>query len=382
MVSALLIFFILLYLIIIGLLVYGYNKVEDFKLQDLPAKTKFSVVIPFRNETKNLPKLLDSISRLNYPKTMFEVILIDDGSEDDSVSILENVLHTSRKNRNPRIDVIRIIQNERTSNSPKKDAISTAIKASKYNWIVTTDADCILPKYWLDAFDECIQANQSNCIVAPVTYHGSTSFFNRFQTLDFLSLQGATIGGFGINKPFMCNGANFAYRKSEFNSVNGFEGNNTISSGDDIFLLEKLLKQDAKKVHYLKSEQAIVTTNPAQSTKTLIQQRLRWASKSSHYKNWFGKLVGLVVLFGNFACLTLIPTVFLNILSIKIAIALFVIKFSIDFLLLFKTSRFFKQEGLLLSYLFSSVIYPFFSVSVALLSFFKSYEWKGRKFRK
>ncbi|WP_179004477.1 glycosyltransferase [Winogradskyella forsetii] len=382
MVSALLIFFILFYLIIIGLLVYGYNKVEDFKLQDLPAKSKFSVVIPFRNEAKNLPKLLDSISRLNYPKTMFEVILIDDDSEDDSVSILENILHTSRKNQNPRIDVIRIIQNERTSNSPKKDAITTAIKVSKYNWIVTTDADCILPKYWLDAFDECIQVNQSNSIVAPVTYHGRTSFFNRFQTLDFLSLQGATIGGFGINKPFMCNGANFAYRKSEFNSVNGFEGNNTISSGDDIFLLEKLLKQDAKKVHYLKSEQAIVTTNPAQSTKTLIQQRLRWISKSSHYKNWFGKLVGLIVLFGNLACLALIPTVFLNILSIKIAIALFVIKFSIDFLLLFKTSRFFKQEGLLLSYLFSSVIYPFFSVSVALLSFFKSYEWKGRKFRK
>jgi len=142
MLTPLLIFFILLYLIVIGLFVYGFDKVEDFKLQDLPAKTKFSIVIPFRNEGNNLPKLLDSIFNLNYPKTMFEVILVDDGSDDDSVSIIENILHTSRKNQNPRIDTIRIIQNERTSKSPKKDAITMAIKASKHNWIVTTDASC------------------------------------------------------------------------------------------------------------------------------------------------------------------------------------------------------------------------------------------------
>jgi len=370
---------IIAYLIVIGILIYGFDKVDNYKLQDLPAKTKFSIIIPFRNEAGNLPKLLESIANLNYPKALFEVILVDDESEDTSISIIEKILDTKSKKKDfTRIDHIKIIKNERTSNSPKKDAITSAIKISKYNWVITTDADCILPKYWLDIFDECVQVNNPNCIVAPVTYQGKTSFLNRFQTLDFLSLQGATIGGFGIKKPFMCNGANFAYLKSEFISVNGFVGNDTISSGDDIFLLEKFLKQDAKKLHYLKSKKVIVTTNPAINFKHLIQQRLRWASKTSNLNNWFAKLVGLVVLLGNFVCLVLIPAIIFNVVYIKIAVALFIIKFSIDFLLLFKTTRFFKQENLLLSYLFSSIIYPIFNVYIVFLSFFKSYHWKGR----
>ena len=382
-ISITVIIIIIFYLILIGLLTYGFDKVDHFKLQDLPAKTKFSIVIPFRNEAENLPKLLASISRLNYPKSLFEVIFVDDASEDDSVSIIKKILDTkSLKKDFIRIDTIRIIENERTSNSPKKDAITAAIKVSKFNWILTTDADCVLPKYWLDTFDECIQTKTSNCIVAPVTYHGENSFFNRFQTLDFLSLQGATIGGFGIKRPFMCNGANFGYRKSSFQNVNGFEGNTNVASGDDIFLLQKFIKHDAEKIHYLKSQKAVVTTNPTTTIASLVQQRLRWASKTSRYDNWFAKGVGLVILLGNLVCIAFIPLVLFNLLSTKIAIALFIIKFSIDFLLLFKSSRFFKQETLLLSYLFSSIIYPVFNVSIAFLSFFKSYRWKGRTSKK
>jgi cellulose synthase/poly-beta-1,6-N-acetylglucosamine synthase-like glycosyltransferase len=369
---------IILYLFLIGSLIYGFDKVENFTLQDLPAKTKFSILIPFRNESENLPKLLTSISSLNYPKSMFEVILVDDASEDNSVELIN---HFISKQISKDID-IRVITNNRTSNSPKKDAISSAIKVSKFEWIITTDADCVLPKYWLDSFDEYVQLNNPNCIAAPVTYHGENSFFNHFQTLDFLSLQGATIGGFGIKKPFMCNGANFGYRKSLFETVNGFAGNTTIASGDDIFLLEKFSNHDAKKVHYLKSHKAVVTTNPTLSIRNLVQQRLRWASKTSRYDNEFAKMVGIFVLLGNLVCLAFIPWVLFNIVNTRIALALFAIKFCIDFLLLFKTARFFKQETLLLSYIFSSLIYPIFSVYIALKSTLKSYEWKGRTFRK
>jgi cellulose synthase/poly-beta-1,6-N-acetylglucosamine synthase-like glycosyltransferase len=309
---------------------------------------------------------------------MFEVILVDDDSEDDSVKRINNF----RSKKASKGIAIQVIQNNRNSHSPKKDAISTAVNISKFDWIITTDADCMLPKYWLDAFDEFVQLHHPNCIVAPVTYHGKTAFFNRFQTLDILSLQGATVGGFGIKKPFMCNGANFAYQKSLFESLNGFEGNTAIASGDDIFLLEKFVKHDAKKVHYLKSPKAVVTTNPCPDFESLVQQRVRWASKTSRYDNWFAKLIGIFVFLGNLMCLTFVPLVLFKVLTLKIAISLFVIKFCIDFLLLFKTTRFFKQEPLLLSYVFSSLLYPPFSVYVALLSLFKSYEWKGRTFKK
>lgn len=381
--SVIAIIIIIFYLLLIGALVYGFDKIEEFKLQDLPAQTKFSVVIPFRNEAEQLPKLLRSISNLNYPKSMFELIFVDDASDDHSVDLIENYRNKIASKKDfASSQFIRIIENKNNSNSAKKDAISAAITISEFEWIITTDADCVLPKYWLDSFDEHIQSTQANCIVAPISYDETDSFFKRFQCLDILSLQGATIGAFGIEQPLLCNGANFGYKKSLFNAVNGFKGNTSIASGDDIFLLEKFVKHNAKTVHYLKSTQAIVTTNPTESFTKLMHQRLRWASKTSRYNTWFAKIVGVLVFLANFTCITFIPLVLYNIIETRIAIALFAIKFFIDFLLLFKSSRFFKQETLLLTYVFSSLIYPFFCVYIALLTPFKAYEWKGRTFRK
>lgn len=383
MITIVFIIVILLYLCLIGSLVFGFDKVEDFKLKDLKPRTKFSVIVPFRNEAANLSRLLDSFFRLNYPKTLFEVILVDDDSEDDSVKTIQNIIDTkSSKKDFTRTDIIKVIKNNRTSNSPKKDAITTALKMAKHDWIITTDADCIIPKYWLDTFDECIQTNQPNCVVAPITYSDGSSFLKRFQILDILSLQGATVGGFGLKLPFLSNGANFAYRKAAFQAVDGFSGNNNLASGDDIFLLEKLKKIDLKKVLYLKSDQAIVTTKPMADLKSLIHQRLRWASKTSRNPNWFSKLVGLIVFSGNLACIAILPIFLFGLITPRIAIALLVIKFSIDFLLLFKTARFLKQECVLFSYVWSCLLYPFFSVYIAILSLFKSYKWKGRTFKK
>ena len=370
----------LAYLFLIGSLTFGIDKVKPFHLDDVEAKTRFSVIIPFRNEGDNLPKLLKSIEALEYPKHLFEVILVNDASEDDSVSIIEKNL--SNRPFDCAQDDIVVINNVRESNSPKKDAITSAIKIAKNEWIVTSDADCILPKFWLDTFDAFIQKKDTQFIVAPVTYSNIGSFLDRFQLLDFLSLQGASIGGFGINKPFLCNGANLAYKKDFFKAVNGFKGNTNIASGDDIFLLEKALKLDAKKVHYLKCKHAVVTTEAEKNTSNLISQRVRWASKSTNYKNSFAKVIGVIVLLMNASLICALTLCIVGVFNFKILVYLFLIKCSIDFLLLFKTVRFFNQEAFLSSYLFSCLLYPFFSVYVVFVSVFSNYKWKGRDFSK
>ena len=379
MITIIFISIIILYLTSIGCLIYGFDKVEETKVLDLKPKTKFTIIIPFRNEAQNLPHLIASIQKLSYPKNLYEIILVDDHSEDESLKIIDTKLI---KNKSKVTTNIRIIQNQKVSNSPKKDAITTAIAIANFEWIITTDADCVLPKYWLETYDEFIQTENPQCIAAPVAYLNNNSFFKRFQALDFMSLQGASIGGFGINQPFLCNGANFAYRKSTFNTIKGFEGNTKIASGDDIFLLEKFKKYDTSKVKYLKSQNAIVYTNPVSNLKQLISQRLRWASKTSHNPNLVSKLLGLVIIFGNLVCITLIPALVFGYITLKIAVALLVIKFSIDFLLLFKTSRFLNQENVLLSFIPSSLLYPFFSIYIVTLSLVKSYNWKGRTFRR
>jgi len=180
----------------------------------------------------------------------------------------------------------------------------------------------------------------------------------------------------------MCNGANLAYTKAIFNQVHGFEGNTNIASGDDIFLLEKIIQTHPNQLHYLKCEHAIVSTKPQPNWSELIAQRIRWASKTSAYNSRFGKLTGLIVLLMNLYIIIGITLSITGVLNLKTVFYILVIKFSIDFFLIYKSASFFNQKDILKSYIFGFLVYPFFSVYVAFISFFSSYTWKGRTFKK
>lgn len=356
------------YVISILLLIYGFFKVKQYQKSDLKPKTSFTIIVPFRNEKENLPILLESFSKLNYPTNLFEVILVDDSSNERfQLSIVNYQLS--------------IIDNIRVSNSPKKDAITTAMQHVKADWVITTDADCIVPENWLLTFDNYIQQNKVSMLAGAVTYQCENSFLDHFQQLDLTSLQGATIGSFGLNKGFMCNGANFAYTKAFFESLNGFEGNDKIASGDDVFLLQKAILKFPEKVYYLKAEEAIVTTKPTENWTSLFHQRVRWAAKTSSYNSTFGKFLGLIVFFGNLSFVIGFFSLLLGICSYPIFVIFTFSKISVDFILLSITNRFLAKTRIK-SLLLSSLWYPFFSSTVALYSLFGSYKWKGRQFKK
>lgn len=333
----------------------------------LNPKTTFSIVIPFRNEAENLPQLLHSISILNYPKDLFEVILVDDESE-------EEFLITSYKFS------IKVIQNNRNSNSPKKDAINTAIAFAKNEWIITTDADCMVQKDWLQSIENFIKTENKRMVAAGVIYIPKKGLLHQFQHLDFLSLQGVTIGSFGIGKPFMCNGANFAYEKAFFKELNGFVGNNDIASGDDVFLLQKALQYDAKSIGFCTVKESVVATKSVSSWKELFFQRVRWASKSSAYVDWFSKGLAIVVFLTNFFLVIGCCLLVVGLLSYENILLYFGIKFLVDIIIIIKSANFFKQSVKYV--LISSLIYPFFTSAVALYSIFGKYSWKGRRFSK
>ena len=354
------------YALTIGWLIYGFTKINTFEYSGLSPKTNFSIIVPFRNEAENLPILLESFSKLNYPNDLFEVILVDDASEKEF----------KFQNSNYRIQ---IIKNIRTSNSPKKDAITTAMQQVKTDWIITTDADCVVPENWLLSLNNFVQLHPVSMIAGPVTYDCQNSFLHHFQQLDLASLQGATIGTFGIKKGFMCNGANFAYTKSFFQDLNGFAGNNAIASGDDVFLLQKALSQYPEKVAYLKSQNSIVITKPVNDWKSLFHQRVRWASKTTSYQIAFGKRLGLLVFMMNFSLVMALAQMLLGIFPLFFLGLVFLIKFGIDSILIQQTNSFLTKNKI--QYLLlCSLWYPFFSTSVALYSLFGKYEWKGRKF--
>nr|WP_125723210.1 glycosyltransferase [Flavobacterium ustbae] len=361
-----------LYLSSICLLIFGFNKVKRYKNTNLKSKTSFTIIVPFRNEKENLPILLESFSNLNYPKDLFKVILVDDSS-DEKFQVLSRGFGTKFQ--------VSVIDNFRVSKSPKKDAITTALLHVKTDWVITTDADCIVPENWLLTFDHYIQETNVSMLAGAVTYKCKNSFLDDFQQLDLTSLQGATIGSFGLNKGFMCNGANFAYKKSLFDNLEGFEGNDKIASGDDVFLLQKAIEKFPKEVHYLKADEAIVVTKPTENWKSLFHQRVRWAAKTSSYKSTFGKFLGLSVFFGNLNFVISFFLLIFGIWSYPIFVIFAFSKIAIDFVLLFITNKFLTKTRIK-SLLLSSLLYPFFSSTVALYSLFGAYEWKDRKFKK
>jgi glycosyltransferase involved in cell wall biosynthesis len=374
-VSIVLLVILLVYVLLIVQLIFGFNKVKSFHITDLTPKTAFTIVIPFRNEAKNLPKLLESISNLNYPHKMIEIILVDDFSTDNSERIC-----IQWRMKYEHLDTT-LLENLHLSYSPKKDAISRAMPIAKHNWIVTTDADCIVNKNWLLTLDNYIQTNNPEMIVGAVMYRAKNNWFHHFQQLDLISLQGVTIGSFGIGKPFMCNGANFAYTKKIFSEIGGFGGISDKASGDDVFLLQKAVNTNKEKVHYLKNNDVIVKTKPENDLYKLFMQRVRWAGKSTSYKSDYAKFLAVIVLLMNLSltiAFCLLPFAFLN---WKVVLSVILIKYIVDYILLYKSNAYLRK-GKFFVPLASSVIYPFFSSLVGIYSLFGSFRWKDRMFRK
>ena len=359
--------------------IYGWKNIPDFVLKGLTSENSFSIIIPYRNEEQNLPELFKSLSGLKYPLDKFEIILVDDESTDRSRFLCEEFRADFPEMK------IHLLENDRKTASPKKDAISTAIVFSNFEYIVTTDGDCQVPSNWLHYFDEMIQTEATKMIAGPVGFIRRVGekkpYFQNFEELDFLSLQASTIGSFGIEKAFMCNAANLCYNKGAFLKESGFDNSEDIASGDDVFLLQNFRKKGLK-VSFLKSERAAVFTQYQESLSDLVNQRIRWAAKTSAYTSSFAKFTGIVVFMMNLSLIIFAVLVFLDLFSFQYLIFVFLLKFNFDFFLIYKSAKFMNRESIMRSYLWSSIAYPFFSVYVALLSLSKGYEWKGRKFKK
>ncbi|MEC7782287.1 MAG: glycosyltransferase [Bacteroidota bacterium] len=363
--------FIILYTILIAALCVGFFRWKPFLPEHGSTEnpTCFSVIIPFRNEAKHLQALLESLNKLTYNKEHFEVLLVNDASTDASLAVIEAFQNTSKL-------LIRVLDNERFSASPKKDALTKGISQAKFEWIITTDADCTVAPGWLAMYHQAIsQKSELRFIAGPVLFsNAKNSLLGSFQQLDFLSLQGATIGSFGLGQAFMCNGANLAFAKTQFQHLNGYQNTDHIASGDDVFLMQKFIKNDAKQVGYLKTSKALVMTAPQPHLAALIAQRKRWAAKASAYTSAFAVLTAIVVFTGNLAVLLLPFYASAGWFSL--------LKVGIDVVLITQTAREFNQKKPLWHLIWVVFVYPFFTVCVALASQTGSFVWKGRTFKK
>ncbi len=314
---------------------------------------------------------------------MFEIIVVDDHSEDDTASIVKKYAAQNVK----LISLSAFVPNK--INSYKKKAIEIAIAQASGTVIITTDADCIVPQTWLQTMANFYEEKKPAFIAAPVTIDCGWRFIQIFQSMDFMTLQGITAAVVHKKQMTMCNGANMAYERAAFYEVGGFAGIDNIASGDDMLLMHKIYKQYPDRVLFLKSKQAIVKTAPVNTIKQFFNQRIRWASKADKYDDKRILPVLILVYFFNILMLLLPLIAIFNNCSISIVntqftilslwLCMLLLKIVVELFFLFPVASFFGKKSMLL---FFPILQPFhicYTIIAGWLGKFGKYTWKERK---
>jgi cellulose synthase/poly-beta-1,6-N-acetylglucosamine synthase-like glycosyltransferase len=364
----------ILYALLLMAYRYWFGKLQTFeplKANPLGDFTKFTVVIPARNEASNIKACLDSILAQDYPMDAFEIIVIDDFSEDDTAFIVKAIGHDFP---NVRLLSLADFYQPGEMNSYKKKAIEKAVSQAKGDWIVTTDADCIVPKQWLTLYHAFIQKNKPVFVAAPVMFIKEAGILNEFQVLDFLALQGITAAAVGAGKHSMSNGANLAFEKSAFIAVGGYQGVDQIASGDDMFLMHKMKTTLSNRIGYLFHPGAIVLTKAMDTWKGFVMQRIRWSSKARYYDDASIFWVLLLVYLYNLSFLILLLAGDYSSFLISIAFKTF---FELFFLT--PVSHFYKMPGQLRYFALYQPLHILYTLVAGLFGQIKTYTWKGRK---
>ncbi len=371
-------FIFLLYALLIAYYRWGWVSMPAFELHQRPLstyQTRVSVIIPARNETVNIANCIRSILAQSYPAYLIEIIVVDDHSTDDTADITQAMALAYTN-----VYLIKLSETD-TNMAYKKRAIEAGINRAAGTLIVTTDADCIHPQLWLETLVQYQEKTQAQFIAAPVVYITKNKLLSVFQCLDFMTMQGIT--GASVYKRFhtMCNGANLAYTKAAFTEVNGFAGIDNIPTGDDMLLMHKIYQQHPNEVVYLKSSDAITSTHPAYSWKEFFQQRIRWASKASHYndKRIFAALLLVYVLNVWFVVMA-IAAFFSWKYLVLLAVAL-IAKTLVELWFLKPVADFFSMGKWLGWFPFLQPLHIVYVIISGWLGKFGKYEWKGREIK-
>lgn len=330
-----------------------------------------SIVVSFKNEEKNLKEFISEIVKQQYPKDKFELIMIDDCSDDQSYHIAKQQLSSSN---------ITYQLHKQETHKGKKHNLDLAIQKTNGEIIVTTDADVVSRNaQWLNTINSYFSHQKTDLLIMPIDYVDSETTLGFFQILENIALTAYTAGFAGINKPFLCNGANLAFSKQSFETINGYQSHAHVSSGEDVFLLEDIKKLKGSNIQYGLSKELIAYTKTQSSLKDLFNQRVRWAYKAKYNSNLLNSGLGLLIILSNLVFLAWFvalakQSVFTPYLSIFATAKIF-----FDFLLLLLASVFLRRTKFLSGLIFFESIYWLYALIIGTCSLFWKPNWKGKK---
>lgn len=344
----------------------NYKQVYNYK------KKTVSVLVASRNEAENLKKLLLCLVNQTYPKSLYEIILADDDSDDDTQEVVN--LYA---NMGISLKYLKISGRDKVI-SPKKNALEQAIAIAQGEIILTTDADCTVPNTWIESMimafrdDVVMVAGYSRTFLAD---WDKAPILHKYEHFDFAATYVVLAGGYTLGKSWACIGQNLAYTKAAFHEVGGFKNISHLISGDDVNLMQ-LMRRRKMKIIFNFDPKSFTYTKPVKSWNHLLNQRTRWASNMKYQlrnnAEFFFILLSMAFMYWG----SLIVLFF----NWKLALAIFVLRVMFELFLMDNNGhRFGMTRRMFRFYPIWIVIQTFFLVFTMVLGQFNLFVWHGKR---
>ena len=325
------------------------NKVS-FEAKQQPV----SVIICARDEADNLRKFLPLILAQEYPE--FEVIVINDGSVDDTETLLRDMCVEYPNLKSTFVPV------GANNLSTKKLGITLGVKASKYDILLFTDADCMPEdKTWIARMARNFSSD-TEFVLGYGAYLQKKGFLNRLITYDTLFIALQYMGMAISRKPYMGVGRNLAYRKETFFAQKGFASTLGIISGDDDLMVNKASTKQNTRVEI--ASDSITWSEPNETFKGWLFQKQRHLSVSTYYKSSSKLRLFFEPFTRGLFYLTLILALVVGSIITQIAVVvLFAIRYAVQLSVINSSSKHFGGRKYVLTL-------PVFDIYLPLVSLF------------
>jgi cellulose synthase/poly-beta-1,6-N-acetylglucosamine synthase-like glycosyltransferase len=332
------------------------------------------VVVSARNEEQTIEECVRGILNQLYPADLYEIIVVNDCSTDQTEAILARIAATHEHVR-----TLSVRGDGGQGSAGKPAAISAGVKAAKGEIVLTTDADCSVPPTWIVTMVRYLLPGVAFA-AGPVRERSDGTFLSNLSRLEFLGLITTAAGLIGAQRPIICNGANLAYRKSAFLEAQGY--GNTNQWCDDETLMHRIRERHLGGIVFVPTSDAEVETASVRSIASFWKQRLRWSTKENHYENISVLLyvIGLYFFF-LFLLIAFVGSIFYTQLRFWFVVS-FGIKVLIDHSTLIKGAKLFRDSFSMFLFFIAETLHVPYVVVTAGFGQFITFDWKGRTISK
>jgi 1,2-diacylglycerol 3-beta-glucosyltransferase len=352
-----------LYLFESGLLILGLrrSRYPTVNTSDIFV----SVIIAARNEQMNIANCLESAAQQTYPSTLFEIIVADDGSTDKTEAICQEFIQ-----RYPHMKLVHVQEDDYLRG--KSNALAQGIDAAQGEVILITDADCTVPKTWVEYTAKKYTTNIG--LVGGFTLQKARTPFEGMQSLDWAFILGVASASAGLKHPLGSIGNNLSFRKSAYEHVGGYR-KLKFSVTEDYTVVQAIVGSQQWDYCYPIDPKLLVESKPCSDFLTLLRQKHRWGKGGLDMK-----IAGFAVMAIGFL-MHLSPFIMLYWGGVVQAATVFMCKFIADYIFLYQLlKRLERTEEIRWFYWFELYFIIYVLILPFLVFFGGKVKWKGREF--